>query len=588
MPRGGADVLDVDGAEALLAGGQQRVRRLLDAQEVGLERLHARGREQHRRVEARGHERPAGRRRWSRSSKKPRNSSRISSDVTQRLWRIPARRRRAGRPRSAPARRRRPARAARSSSPRSVQGTGRRAVAQLDRVDLGAGACRRASRTRTPVGGQRRARPDGHGVGARVGAQDVERLGRAADLQAAALADGEAVRAAVAADDAPGDVDDVARALAQPAVAGQEAPRARCRPGSTGPASRAWRPPAARARRRSRGPAPCRARRAGSAAARASRATARPACRPGPWPGRRPGAAGPRACGARSGRWPASRRRRGRRRRASRRGARRRCSARTGWASGRRRGRPATARRRPARNSSRRSSVKCGRPMPWAMRARRARRWPSSTSARRRSRGRATARASRRPRRGPLRSAATARVDAAAHGHERALRVDRGRCVGGDRRAERARERVGGQLGGVELARAQAAERGGDRVRADARGVEHAPRRARARRRRCPPRRRRRSPTPRSRRRPRGRPATATPMRTRSPHAAPPAAPSWRGDAAAADRMAQVLLEALVGHPASVGRARRRSGVGVAAADAQLLGRGDERVVAVALAAARA
>ena len=60
VPGRRADVLDVDGAEALLAGGDERMGRLLDAQEVGLERLHARGREQDRGVEARGHERPAG------------------------------------------------------------------------------------------------------------------------------------------------------------------------------------------------------------------------------------------------------------------------------------------------------------------------------------------------------------------------------------------------------------------------------------------------------------------------------------------------------------------------------------------------
>ena len=69
------------------------------------------------------------------------------------------------------------------------------------------------------------------------------------------------------------------------------------------------------------------------------------------------------------------------------------------------------------------------------------------------------------------------RVDAAAHGHERALRIDR-RRVGGlgirHRAPERARERVGGELGRVELSGAQAAEGVGDRVGADARGVEDA------------------------------------------------------------------------------------------------------------------
>ena len=57
---GGADVLDVDRAEALLAGGQPPRRRLLLAAEVGLERLHARGGEQHRRVVDRRHERRRG------------------------------------------------------------------------------------------------------------------------------------------------------------------------------------------------------------------------------------------------------------------------------------------------------------------------------------------------------------------------------------------------------------------------------------------------------------------------------------------------------------------------------------------------
>jgi hypothetical protein len=59
VARGGADVLDVDRAEALLAGRQPVARRLLEAEEVGLERLHPRGGEQHRRIEARGHQRPA-------------------------------------------------------------------------------------------------------------------------------------------------------------------------------------------------------------------------------------------------------------------------------------------------------------------------------------------------------------------------------------------------------------------------------------------------------------------------------------------------------------------------------------------------
>ena len=50
VPGGGADDLDVGRAERLLAGGQPRVRRPLDALEIGLERVHPRDREQRRRV----------------------------------------------------------------------------------------------------------------------------------------------------------------------------------------------------------------------------------------------------------------------------------------------------------------------------------------------------------------------------------------------------------------------------------------------------------------------------------------------------------------------------------------------------------
>ena len=57
VARGVADVLDVGRAEALLAARQPVVRRLLDAREVGLERVHARGREQDRRIERRRDER---------------------------------------------------------------------------------------------------------------------------------------------------------------------------------------------------------------------------------------------------------------------------------------------------------------------------------------------------------------------------------------------------------------------------------------------------------------------------------------------------------------------------------------------------
>ena len=50
VPGGLADVLDVGGAHALLHAGRPRVRRRLLAQEVGLERHHARVHEQQRRV----------------------------------------------------------------------------------------------------------------------------------------------------------------------------------------------------------------------------------------------------------------------------------------------------------------------------------------------------------------------------------------------------------------------------------------------------------------------------------------------------------------------------------------------------------
>ena len=65
------------------------------------------------------------------------------------------------------------------------------------------------------------------------------------------------------------------------------------------------------------------------------------------------------------------------------------------------------------------------------------------------------------------------RVDAAAHRHQRAVSTRRHRRVGARRGAERAVQRVGGQVGGVELAGRQPAQLGGDLVRADACRVEH-------------------------------------------------------------------------------------------------------------------
>ena len=57
---GVADLLDVGRAEALLDVGEPRRRRPLAAEEVGLERLHAGRRQQHRGVVDRGHERGRG------------------------------------------------------------------------------------------------------------------------------------------------------------------------------------------------------------------------------------------------------------------------------------------------------------------------------------------------------------------------------------------------------------------------------------------------------------------------------------------------------------------------------------------------
>jgi hypothetical protein len=63
-------------------------------------------------------------------------------------------------------------------------------------------------------------------------------------------------------------------------------------------------------------------------------------------------------------------------------------------------------------------------------------------------------------------------VDAAAHGDQRARRIARQCRVGARGEAERAVERVGRELGGVQLARRQPAQLGGDRVGADAGGGE--------------------------------------------------------------------------------------------------------------------
>ena len=64
-------------------------------------------------------------------------------------------------------------------------------------------------------------------------------------------------------------------------------------------------------------------------------------------------------------------------------------------------------------------------------------------------------------------------VHPAAHRHQHPAVIARDRRIGAGGGAERAVQRVGDQVGGVELARRQAAELGGDGLRAHARGVEH-------------------------------------------------------------------------------------------------------------------
>ena len=60
MAGGVADLLDVGGAEAALHVGEPRRRRLLPAEEVGLEGLHPGRGQQHRGVVHRGHQRGRG------------------------------------------------------------------------------------------------------------------------------------------------------------------------------------------------------------------------------------------------------------------------------------------------------------------------------------------------------------------------------------------------------------------------------------------------------------------------------------------------------------------------------------------------
>ena len=351
-----ADVLDVGRAEALLAGRQRGVRRLLEPEEVGLERVHARGREQHRRVERRrARATPTGRRRWPRCLEERQERSRGSRRRSSRaiVAASDARRRRAAgtavwpgrgaveRARASVERRRR----------RSVHGTARRAVAQLDaRRPRAAGAVqaqRRAARRRSW-------RSAARGPTVTVLARGVGRAARRAARRAPPIP----------------------RPRRWPTVkrwCAAVAPERRARRRSTMSPGRSRRPPWRARKRRAPGAgeeaevlrvglggdrqavlggerahlAACVSSPSGKRS-RASDARRQRGEHVGLVLGRVGGGAQQAVGGARarSGRWPASRRRGGRRARASRRGGRGRCSARTGSASGRRRGRRATGRRR--------------------------------------------------------------------------------------------------------------------------------------------------------------------------------------------------------------------------------------------------
>ena len=160
-------------------------------------------------------------------------------------------RRRARRPsarRPGPGRRRgRSAARARASSVRPAaacagdgRASGARAVAQLHAVDAGAVAVQRQRRAR----GTRVRRSSSRGptmtrVGAPRRCQHVQRLAGAADAEPAALADREAVVAAVAAEHAPARGRRSRRAARRCRRGARGTPRGRCRRGSRGPASRA-------------------------------------------------------------------------------------------------------------------------------------------------------------------------------------------------------------------------------------------------------------------------------------------------------------------------------------------------------------
>ena len=207
---------------------------------------------------------------------------------------------------------------------------------------------------------------------------------------------------------------------------------------------------------------------------------ARRACSSGPCPDRRrSGAAGRRRRRprARSGRWPARRRPAARRARSSRRGARGRCSARTGSGSGRPRDRRGTAtrRRRGTPRAGRASGA--GSPISWA-----SARAPRTAEAEQHERSASLSRSAHSSRVTPTvspprphSSAATALSTPPLMATSVRPGVGSESRVGANGGAEGAVQGIRGELGGVMLGRAQAAELGGDRLRPDSSAVEDGP-----------------------------------------------------------------------------------------------------------------
>ena len=228
VPVRAADVVDVDRAEALLAGRQAVGRRLLGTEEVGLERVHARADQQRRRIVAR-HQR---RRRQARVPALGEVGEEALADLVgghrgERVYDAVTDDHVASHQACELARRGtvdrlselqlEPSTCAGPNPARQRLGP----VAELDAVDLRSGAVQHRVAHRDLRGRERRPRADRDRVRLAVLGQHVERL-RGGDAEPLALADREQVLATVATDGPPGAVDDRTGALAQAPVAGEE------------------------------------------------------------------------------------------------------------------------------------------------------------------------------------------------------------------------------------------------------------------------------------------------------------------------------------------------------------------------------